>query len=92
MKNIKRNLMLKMLSIRELPNGKPHIFSIKFVERSGKLRFLPQAISCGAGRMNIYENRMRSVQSCCSSGNPEGHVYQVKIDRFFYLYTMSVIL
>lgn len=31
--------MLKLLSVRELPNGKPHIFSIKFCDKNGKIRF-----------------------------------------------------
>lgn len=92
MKTIKRNLMMKMLTIRDLPNGKPHIFSVKFCDKKGKIRFFPHAISCGAGKMDNKENRMRGVQPCCPSGNPEGHPYPVSIDRFIEFNGMRVVL
>lgn len=81
METIKRNLVLKLLAIRETPAGKPHIFSIKFCDKKGKIRFFPHAIATGTGRMDPHENRMRGVQPCCASGNPEGHPYPVSIDR-----------
>lgn len=92
METIKRNLMLKLLSIRETPDGKPHIFSVKFWDKNGVIRFFPSAVSCGAGKMDNYRNRMRGVQPCCASGNPEGHPYPVSIDRFFEFNGMRVVL
>lgn len=92
MNTIKRNLMLKLLSVRETPDGKPHIFSVKFCDKEGKIRFFPTAISCGAGKMNNYVNRMRGVQPCCAQGNPEGHPYPVSIDRFLEFNNMKVVL
>jgi hypothetical protein len=92
MATIKRNLVLKMMAVREMPNGDPHIFSIKFCDKQGKIRFFPQAISCGAGKMNEYDNRMRGVQPCCTTGNPEGHPYPVSIDRIREFNGMEVII
>lgn len=85
-------MVLKLLSVRETPDGKPHIFSIKFCDKKGTLRFFPSAISCGAGKMDNYENRMRGVQPCCAQGNPEGHVYPVGIDRIVEFNGMRVVL
>jgi hypothetical protein len=93
MEYIKRNLVLKMLAVRETPSGKPHIFSIKFCDKKGNVRFFPQAISCGAGRMNEWENRMRGIQPCCSKGNPDtAHPYPVSIDRLIEFNGARVIL
>ncbi len=92
MGTIKRNMMLKLLAVRELPGGKPHIFSVKFCDKKGVIRFFPTAISCGAGKMDNYENRMRGIQPCCASGNPEGHVYPVSIDRIIEFNNMKVVL
>ena len=92
MGTIKRNLVLKMLAVREKPDGTPHIFSIKFADKKGKLRFFPQAIASGAGRMNEWDNRMRGVQPCCAHGTPEGHVYPVSIDRIVEFNGMTVVL
>lgn len=92
MKTIKRNLVLKLLSIREMPDGKPHIFAVKFCDKKGFIRFFPNAVSCGAGRMDNYQNRMRGIQPCCPSGHPEGHPYPVSIDRLIEFNNMQVIL
>lgn len=92
MKTIKRNLALLEMSIRELPDGKKNIFSIKFCDKKGKLRFFPHAISCGAGRMDNQEHRIRGVQPCCHSGNPQGHVYPIGIDRILEFNQMKVVL
>jgi hypothetical protein len=92
MSTIKRNLVLKMMAVRETPNGNPYVFSIKFCDKQGKIRFFPQAIACGAGKMNGYENRMRGVQPCCAKGNPDGHPYPVSIDRIREFNGMEVII
>ena len=78
---ITRKQMLKMLDIRRTPEGRPIVYSAKFVEASGKLRFFPQCIVCGAGRMNMKQQRVRGLQPCDCKGQPEGHVYPVRIDN-----------
>lgn len=78
---ITRQQMLQMLDIRTTPEGRPIVYSAKFVEVSGKLRFFPQCTVCGAGRMNMKQNRVRGLQPCDCKGNPEGHVYPVRIDN-----------
>lgn len=92
MEIIKRNFALEVMSIKELPNGKKNIFSIKFVDKEGKLRYFPHAVATGAGRMNNYQCRVRGVQPTCPSGNPEGHIYPVRIDRIVEFNSMRVIL
>jgi len=78
---ITRKQMLEMLDIRRTPEGRPIVYSAKFVEASGKLRFFPQCIVCGAGRMNMKQQRVRGLQPCDCKGQPEGHVYPVRIDN-----------
>lgn len=84
--------MLEIMSIRETPSGTKNIFSIKFVDKKGVLRFFPNAIATGAGKMDNYEYRLRGIQPTCPSGNPEGHVYPVGIDRIVEFNGMRVIL
>lgn len=71
--------MVDELDIRRRPNGTPYIRSVKYVDRSGKLRFLPQCFVCGAGRMNNKLYRMRGLQPCDCKGNPEGHIHAVRV-------------
>lgn len=80
MEQITRQQVLDELDIRTLPDGRKRIFSIKFVTAAGKLIYLPQAYACGAGRMNNKQYRVRGIQPCDCKGNPEGHVYPMKID------------
>ena len=89
-KIIKRNLVLELMAIRETPDGKKHLYSIKFADKQGVIRFFPQAYTTGSGRGNDYVNRMRGVQPCCLQGNPEGHIYPVSIDRIFEFNGMKV--
>lgn len=81
METIRRNQVLDELDIRMLPDGRKRIFSIKFVTAEGKLVFFPQAYACGAGRMNNKQYRVRGIQPCDCKGNPELHVYPVRIDN-----------
>ena len=60
--------MLDDLDIRTLPDGRKRIFSIKFVTKEGKLRFVPQAYACGAGKMNNKQYRLRGIQPCDCKG------------------------
>lgn len=73
--------MLSELDVRTNPDGTKCIFSIKFVTAKGKLIFVPQAYVCGAGKMNNKQYRLRGIQPCDCSGNPESHVYPVRIDN-----------
>jgi hypothetical protein len=88
---IARNIVLKELDIKWLPNGNRHTFSIKFVDKQGKLRFIPKAYSCGL-RMNMKQHRVRGIQPCCQTERPEGHIIPVGIDRIVMYNQMEVIL
>lgn len=80
---ITRRQMLDMLDIRRKPDGRPFVYSCKFVEASGKLRFFPQCTVCGAGKMNMKQERVRGLQPCDCKGTPDPgtHVYPVRIDN-----------
>lgn len=78
-KEIPARVMLADMDVRYDRYGKRRTFSLKFVSLAGKLYYLPNAYAQGAGKMNNKEYRMRGIQPCCPSGNPEGHAYAVKI-------------
>ena len=77
--SIRRNLVLKEFEIRETPQGKQIVFSIKFVKKDGELVFIPRAVATGL-KMNMKENRMRGVLPVDENGNACGHVTPVSID------------
>lgn len=83
--------MLKEMDIRFLPNGSRNIYSIKFIDKSGKVRFIPQGFTRGL-RYDVRESRQRGVQPCDCKGNPEGHLYPVGIDLIILFNGMEVIL
>lgn len=89
--HIKRNMVLKEMDIRFLPNGKRNIFSIKFVDKQGKLRFIAQAYARGLP-YNVKVSRQRGIQPCDCKGYPEGHVYPAGIDLMTQFNQMEVIL
>ncbi len=76
---IRRNLALKQYEVKETPNGKQTIFSVKFVKKDGELVFMPRAVAAGL-KMNMKENRMRGVLPVDANGNACGHVTPVHID------------
>lgn len=76
--------MIDLLDVRTTRSGKKVIHSIKFVDKKGKLRFLPQCFVCGAGRMDNKVYRMRGFQPCDCSANPEGHIIAVRIRSIIY--------
>lgn len=78
---ISRRRMLNMMDIRTTPSGKPMVYSIKFVQKDGKLRFLPQCIITGVNNMNMKQNRVRGVQPCDCSGvvDPGSHPIPVRV-------------
>jgi hypothetical protein len=90
-KTIRRNLVLSQTNIKILPDGRRHIFSIKFVDAKGKLRYFPQAYSCGLP-YDMKSHRLIAIQPCDCKGNAEGHVYPVNIDMIVLFKNMEVIL
>ena len=88
---IRRNMMLKELDIRWLPNGKRNIFSVKFVDKKGQVRYFNRAYSCGLA-YDMKSNRFRAIQPCDQNGASFGHVYPVNIDLFIMYNNLDVIL
>lgn len=88
---IRRNMMLKEMDIRFFQNGKRNIFSVKFVTKTGKLYFFPQAYVRGLP-YNVQQARQRGIQPCDCAGRPEGHVFPVGIDLITQFNGMEVIL
>lgn len=76
---ITRKRMLQMLDIRTTPDGKPIVYSAKFVQVDGKLRFLPQCIITGAGRMDMKLHRMRGLQPCDCKGAPDPGTHPIPV-------------
>ena len=52
---------------------------VRYDHLQGKLYYIPKAYAQGAGKMNNKQFRMRGIQPCCASGNPEGHAIAVRI-------------
>ena len=77
--------MLDELDARTLPNGSKRIMSIKFCTLEGKLHFFPQVYVTGAKGMNMKKMRYRGIQPCDCKGNPEEHVFPVKITNILEL-------
>lgn len=73
---MKRHEVLSAMDVKETPDGKPVVFSIKFRTKKGELIYIPKAISCGLN-MNMKENRMRGVMPADKSSHPT----PVSIDR-----------
>lgn len=76
-----RSEMLADMDIRKHPDGRRRVISIKYVDNSGKLRFIPQATVGGAGRMNNKQWRVRGVTPCDCVAHPIDHVRPVNIFR-----------
>ncbi|MFW5830746.1 MAG: hypothetical protein ACOCVA_00755 [Prolixibacteraceae bacterium] len=76
---IRRNLALKEYDVKEIPDGKQVVFSIKFVKTNGELVFMPRAVACGLSA-NMKTNRLRGVLPVDKEGNSIGHPTPVNID------------
>lgn len=76
---IRRNLMLREFDIKETPDGKQVIFSIKFIKKNGELVFMPRAVACGLN-VDMSKNRLRGVLSVDALGDKIGHPTPVSID------------
>lgn len=89
--SIRRNMALQEYDIKETPDGKQTIFSIRFVKKNGELVFIPRAVACGLP-FNAKENRMRGVLPVDASGNSIGHPTPVHIDAIVEWNSKRVIL
>ena len=76
---IRRNLALKEYEIKETPDGKQTIFSIRFVKKNGEIVFISRAIAAGLP-FNNKDKRMRGVLPVDRDNNSSGHVTPVHID------------
>lgn len=77
--SIRRNYALREYDIKETPQGRQQVFSIKFLKKNGELVFLPKAVATGLS-MNMKDNRMRGVVAIDGNGDSIGHIYPVNID------------
>ena len=76
---IRRNLVLREYDVKETPQGRQTVFSIKFIKRNGELVFMPMAVACGLS-VNMKENRLRGVLPVDAQGDGIGHPTPVNID------------
>ena len=90
-KFITRRNMLRAMDVRYRTDGRPFVFSVKFVQLDGKLRYFPQCTIGGAGRMASGENRMRGLTPCDCVGAPIDHTYAVRIDNIVEFQKMRVV-
>lgn len=88
---IKRNYVLREYDIKETPQGKQVVFSIRFIKANGESVFLPRAVASGLP-YSLAENRMRGVVAVDLQGNKIGHVYPVSIDLITEWNGLKVIL
>jgi hypothetical protein len=79
MESIRRNVALREYDIKETPQGRQVLFSIKFLKKNGEMIFLPKAVATGLP-FNLKDNRMRGVIAVDDHGDKIGHPYPVNID------------
>lgn len=79
-KSILRAEALRLMDIKENPDGTQTTFSIKFEKKDGTLVYLPRAVSAGL-RFNMKENRFRGVVPVDQQFEKTAHVYPVHIDN-----------
>ena len=77
--SIRRNDALREYDIKETPQGRQVVFSIKFLKKNGELVFLPKAVASGLA-VNMKKNRLRGVVAVDANGDKIGHIYPVNID------------
>ena len=77
--SIRRNIALREYDIKETPQGRQVVFSIKFIKKNGEIVFLPRAVASGLP-YSLKDNRMRGVVAVDKKGDKIGHVYPVNID------------
>jgi hypothetical protein len=91
MSSIRRNQALRELDIKETPDGKQSVFSIRFIKNNGESVFLPRAVACGLS-CNLSKNRLRGVIAVDDRGDKIGHVYPVSIDLITQWNGLTVIM
>jgi hypothetical protein len=77
--SIRRNIALREYDIKETPQGRQVVFSIKFIKKNGEIVYLPRAVASGLP-YSLKDNRMRGVVAVDNKGDKIGHVYPVNID------------
>lgn len=80
METIRRHEALSDMEIHEDNQGKKHIFSIRFVNQSGEVVYLPYAFSSGL-KADMKKSRLRGATPCSPTGIPTGHVLPICIDN-----------
>jgi hypothetical protein len=88
---IRRNLVLREYDIKETPQGKQTVFSIKFVKTNGEIVFMPRAVACGL-TANMSKNGLRGVVPIDVAGNKISHPTPISIDAIIEWKGMEVIL
>lgn len=82
---------MREYDIKETPQGKQVVFSIRFIKTNGESVFLPRAVACGLP-YSLKENRMRGVVAVDMKGDKIGHPYPVSIDLITEWNGLKVIL
>ena len=88
---IRRNLMLREYDVKESPEGKQTVFSIKFIKKNGEIVFMPLAVACGL-TVNMSKNSLRGVLPVDAAGNKTGHPTPVSIDAIIEWNGMEVVI
>lgn len=88
---IRRNVALREYDIKETPQGRQVVFSIKFLKKNGELVFLPKAVASGLS-FNMKDNRMRGVVAVDNNGDKIGHPYPVNIDLILEWNSKQIVL
>ena len=77
------NAVLADWDEKELPDKSIKTFSVKFVDKSGKVRYIKRGRKIGL-RFSMKDNDMKAVQPVDRHGNDIGHVYPVWIHAIQY--------
>jgi hypothetical protein len=78
-KTIRRSEVLQLWDIKEDPNGRMHVFSVKFITKTGKLVHIKRGTPCGLN-MDMKSNRMRGIIEVDDKFRKIGHPTPVNID------------
>jgi len=77
------NAVLADWDERKLPDGSDKVFSVAFISKKGKFRFIKRAKKTGL-RMNMKYNDMKAVQPVDENGFEIGHIYPVWIHSILF--------
>jgi len=78
--SILRATVLRQMEIKETPDGKQVVFSIKFIKKDGSIVYVPRAVATGL-KYNMKETRQRGILPVDEFGSRIAHVYPVHIDN-----------